>query len=373
MFFRQIKNQLKRQVSIAFALGLYCGQALAAQANARAVFIPLVFDIEHSTTLTRACLKGVEQDFQQNRWWQNNNAAIGRDEQTLIKVIAAMRKKDQAALYHLSEAANRKRFDNQAAAYFAQLQAANIIAIPWKFDLGGAVVFYAKLSIQNDTGYAAFAFARSHDGQLKFLPGVGNRTDIALMNKWFYSPWGPARSGQPTYCARSTINHATHRVPIRPHSDAAVVRAGMTLFLTGGSLTKPGPVKTLLRPTKSLITKLEKSAEKNDIKGIASQMDPAEASHLLKWAKTATAQQRARYAKSLATLKPFYLFDASPVIIVYVKTRAGIQVMYLAKDKQNKLRWINAARLVLADRVFKRGLLYAAAKTEPAFHGLRIK
>lgn len=109
------------------------------------------------------------------------------------------------------------------------------------------------------------------------------------------------------------------------------------------------------------------------MKGIADRMTAQGAASLQQWYGTAAMADRERYFASLRGLKPLFLFDASPLIVVYVHTAEGIQVLYFtAGAKPGELHWTNSSFLSIVDEIFKKGPLFSAATAERPFQDLAI-
>ena len=77
---------------------------------------------------------------------------------------------------------------------------------------------------------------------------------------------------------------------------------------------------------------------------------------------------------AFVTQQPFFLFDASPLAVVYTRTSTKeIQVLYFLITDDRQALWVNSSHITVADQVFKQGPLFAAAATPTPFGGIVIK
>jgi hypothetical protein len=113
-------------------------------------------------------------------------------------------------------------------------------------------------------------------------------------------------------------------------------------------------------------------AGKANSEGIANLMTAQGAVGLRQWYPSATQLDRDRYFGSLRSMKPFFLFDAAPLIVVYARTDEGVQVLYFMSDANGKLLWTNSSHQSIGDEIFKKGALFAAATAERPFQALAI-
>ena len=67
------------------------------------------------------------------------------------------------------------------------------------------------------------------------------------------------------------------------------------------------------------------------------------------------------------------MFDESPLIVVYTKTKTGqVQVLYFTASDRG-LRWTNSAYVTTADGAFKQGPMLAAAAAAKPFSAMAVK
>jgi hypothetical protein len=107
---------------------------------------------------------------------------------------------------------------------------------------------------------------------------------------------------------------------------------------------------------------------------ITPRMTPEGANRLKDWYAKATEDERKAYREALTGQRPFFVFDASPLVAVYTRAASGsVQVLYFVADPTGALLWANSSHVTIADRVFKRGPLFDAAQLEKPFSTVVIK
>jgi hypothetical protein len=68
------------------------------------------------------------------------------------------------------------------------------------------------------------------------------------------------------------------------------------------------------------------------------------------------------------------VFDESPLVVVYTKTRtAQIQALFFTVSADKRLQWTNSSYITVADQVFKQGALLTAAGSPRPFSALALK
>src|SRR5262249_23668973 len=114
-------------------------------------------------------------------------------------------------------------------------------------------------------------------------------------------------------------------------------------------------------------------AADNWINTFGVHLTPEGAERLKEWYRTADQRDKEVYKQYIIEQEPFFIFDASPLIIVYTKTPAHlVQVMYFTPSG-SRLVWANATLVTVADKLFKSGPLFSAAMLNKPFRGLEIK
>lgn len=111
-----------------------------------------------------------------------------------------------------------------------------------------------------------------------------------------------------------------------------------------------------------------------DVDAFANDMTPEGGGRLKQWFATAPQNERDRYKTAFVEQQPFFVFDESPLLVVYVRTaQRDVQVLYFTVAPDKRLLWTNASHLTTSDQVFKQGPLFAAAGSTKPFSSLAIK
>ena len=362
-------------MAIAVVVTLGCGAAVAGPGHP--AYLPMIFHAESQSVRTTACLQVIERTYPQSAWWEDSRSTLDAPERALQAVIAAIKHKDRAALYqhsHPTLGRDPKRFDDQAKAFFQQFEAIELSAMPRAYEFDGLVVFFAKIRFKQQTFFAPFIFASEDDGSFGFLPYRTKTLTYQLVDDWFNSTWGPAATANPTYCTGEDITRATHRVLLVP-SSGTVNQGGppSALFLVGASLDKPGRLTPLVTRVSAAIKDLKSALAGRGIDDFAGRLTPEGARRVKEWFATAGPDERRRYQAALTEQHPFFLFDASPLVVVYTKSPVGVQVMYFTFNAGARLLWTNSSYITVSDRVFKRGPLSDAAELAQPFSSIALK
>jgi hypothetical protein len=211
----------------------------------------------------------------------------------------------------------------------------------------------------------AYDFERSGDGKLQYAPCSEQTAFYAAVRSWLNDP----RVGDEfnPRCPADVVERATHRVPFGP--DPA--RAG-ALLLRGAPIAEPGDLRNTAAGVTAALKAIELAAEAKDIRAFQRQIGPREAAKYGEWWPTASAKDRDRHAALYKGLEPFFIFDASPLVIAYVRQNGGIQVMYFVPAADGRLIWVNRFSFTEVDRLFKTGPLRESASAPNPFSNFRI-
>jgi hypothetical protein len=102
-------------------------------------------------------------------------------------------------------------------------------------------------------------------------------------------------------------------------------------------------------------------------------LDAEGAKRTKQWYDSASVSDREIYKRRLADQRPFFLIDASPLVILYAKMPDNsLQVMYFISS-HNELLWTNSSHITIADKVFKAGPLAKSALLEKPFSEFAVK
>jgi hypothetical protein len=364
-------------MAVGVVLGVGYGAATAE--DARVVYLPMSFSTEARVIRTTACLQVTERAYPQTAWWEGTSSHAAGADRAFTAVIAAIKHKDRAALLKATDpeqGKDTKRFDTQAGAFFQQFEVVELIAVPRAYEFDGLAVFFGKLRAKSQTIYAPFAFAyEGGDGSFGFLPSRTRKLTFELVTDWFMPSDGPPPTDNPPYCADADVKRATHRVSFASASGSTEgVWRPSYLLLTGAPLDAPGSLARLATEVKSTIDQMKTALRGNQIGDLVKHMTPEGGNRVSAWFASADQTERDRYKASITEEQPFFVFDQSPLVVVYTKSAAGVvHVMYFTFDAAHRLVWTNSAHITVGDRVFKDGPLFNAASAKTPFSSLAIK
>ena len=355
---------------IAMASFLVLGCALAMGQSTRSVYLPMIFHAESQALRTSACLEVSERVYPQAGWWERPSADFTRPEAAFQAVITAMKSKDHAALLRLSDPAQAKDshdFDQQATAYFEQLAAVEIVAVPRAYEFDGLVVFFVKFQAAGKALFAPFVFTYKQQGSLGFLPSRTQKVTFRLTKDWFDSKWGPSSTQDPTYCPDQDVKRANYAVSLVPLSEVGQATGQPSrLLLMGAPVDTSGSLSSLAARIRSANDALKSDLSPSSLDAFVKYLTPEGGSRLKKWFASAGDNERQEYIKAFKEAQPFFFFDASSVLIVYAKTPKEIVQVYFVPGPGNELLWTNSSNSTVADQVFKQGPLYiSASKIKP--------
>jgi hypothetical protein len=366
-----------RLIAMAGLLGLGCGAAMAW--DDRLAYLPTTFHAEDQVIRTTACLQVSERIYPQSAWWEDASGNADAPERAFKAVIAAIKRKDRAALLKLTDTTqgnDTRNFDEQSGAFFQQFDVIKLVGAPRAYDFDGLVVFFGKFRAGQQTAFVPLPFAHEEDGSFGFLPSRTQQLTYQLIEDWFQTKWGPSATDNPTYCTDEDIKRATHRISLTTSAGATkLVSHPSSLFLAGASLDAPGELANLAAHVKSTIEKLKSALDSEGIDGFIKLMTPEGGERLKEWYAAANETDRSGY-KASATKQmgqPYFLFDASPLVVVYTRSAVGVQVMYFTFNTRNELLWTNTSSLTVSDKVFKSGSLYDAASLGKPFSSIAVK
>jgi len=368
-------NAACKVVAVISALSLGCGVATAQ--NSRLVYLPIIFHSEAQDIRTTACLQVNEHVYPKSAWWEKPISNASMAESAFKEVIAAIKRKDRAALFNLSDPVrgqDPKRFDEQATAFFQQFGTIDLVAVPRAYESDGLIVYFAELRSKGKILFAPFVFAYNADGSVKFLPYRTEQVTYFLVQDWFKAFWGPGKTEAPAYCADEVIKSATRRVSLVAKTDTSkqISHPG-NLFFTGVSLDTPEELTGHAALIKLKFEEL-KSALPKGIDEFVRRLTPAGGTRLKNWFNSAGETERNAYKSAVTDQRAFFAIDAWPLIVLYTKSSSGaVQVMYFTANANNDLLWANSSHITVSDKVFKRGMVYNSALLAKPFSNTIIK
>ena len=346
------------------------GAVAASAQDIRTVYAPMPFSVERGILQTSACLELTERVYPATRWWERAPAAVGGPDRAFELVIAALKQKKRDALLALTDPTQLRNipdFDRQAAAFFQQFESIELLAVPRAYELDGLVVFFGQFRSGTQTAFVPLMFAYGNNDTYGFLPSRTTSTTFRLVNDWF-APLGVAADA-PVYCKDSDVKRATHRVSLVPSQWRQ-----STLLLTGAPLDAPGPLSAVAAEIKSTIGKMKDAFRGSGLEGFFKYQTSEDAARLRQWFASASQAERDRYKTDFIEQQPFFVFDESPVLVVYTRMRnGGTRVLYFKVGEDKRLLWMNSSYLTLSNPVFERGSLFEAAASTGPFSNLLIK
>ena len=211
----------------------------------------------------------------------------------------------------------------------------------------------------------AFGFEHTSEGKLEYAPCPDRTPFHAAVRSWLSDP----RVGEEfnPQCPSDVVERATHRIPF----GADPARPG-ALLLRGAPVNEPGDLRDTAARVAAALKSIERAVAANDMRGLQKHM-AKKGREVAEWWPTATPQERARYSASLTGVEPFFIFDASPLVIGYVRQGGVIQVMYFVSGADGRLIWTNSTLFTHADGLFKRGPLSESAAALNPFSNYRVK
>jgi len=359
---------------VLFVLGL---TTAGAQTNNTAN-LPITFPTVAEPIPTSACLQVIERRYPASVWWENVKDSDEAADRAFKQVVAALKRKDKDkdALLKLSDPdslRDAKQFDQQATFLFQQFQVLEIAAVPLAYEFDGLVVFYPKFRMQGQVASFSLAFAHHQDGTFGYLPFRTKRLTFELVEEWFHAPWGPDKTDHPTYCFDDDIRRSTHRVSVSSSDGPQASWHPSSLMLRGAPMDARGPSADLAAQVNKVLEQMKTSLNRGAMDEFIKHLDADGARRTKQWYDSASDTERGIFKQRLADQRPFFLLEASPLIVVYAKMPdKSLQVMYLVSSR-NDLLWTNSTHITGIDKLFKDGPLARAAQLEKPFSDIAIK
>ena len=341
----------------------------------RQVYLRVVFNAEGKLRPTSGCFNAIERVYSRSRWWSEAGAEPGSSEDAFYRVIKAFKAKDRDGLRNLSDPSSRepKVFDAQADAFFQQFGALELSAIPRSIQVESLTVFLLTVVFQGHATSAPMVFRKGGNGQNWFLPDKSKSLAYSLARDWL-DAMQQAEISDSLYCQQSAIAQATHRIPLG--SDPAVPEKDKSfLYVKGVPANAPAvgqpdirnSVDAALQTVKTALSSYQGTVLLSPIANVG-------AKRLKDWWEKASATERSNYVQSVVSQRAVFVFDLSPLLVLYSQSENGIpRVMYFVPDQNNRLMWTNSSYGTTVDRIFKDGVLYDAARATPPFGALALK
>ena len=339
-------------------------------AGASAAHLPLLFSQEGSYLKTSACIMVEQKKYAGSHasWNSFEKQAKQSPEAEFAETINAIKRMDSAVLKSLSHSQHGrdpKQFQEQAIAYFQQFGFLTLGNVHSHYRFADYTVFFLQLGLKEKASVASFSFAKDATGKYGFLPYGGRSITLSFLNQWLNSGWGPAKTKSPVYCGPTEIERATHKVALESAAESA-----SELLLRGKRLTDKNVQHAKLLKT---IAALNKALDVNNMADYFKHFTPQGADKVSRWYANATTEDQNKYTESLLDQKPFFVFEADPLYIVYARTaNSGVQALYFVQDQHGVFRWANAAYGSVVDSIFKSPRFISAASQAKPFNAWKI-
>jgi hypothetical protein len=318
-----------------------------------------IFMTEEGDLRTSACLSIDEVPPQ---------AGFGGIEPVFSALLKAFKAKDETAYDAITvpeQSSKGKKCPSTMKEFFAQFEGVTPQRIDHVYEFEDLTLVDAVLRMPDRDVTFAFAFERSTDGKLLYAPCAERTPFYAAVRTWLSDP----RAGDEfsPRCSPEVVEHATHRVPFS--SDPA--RAG-ALLLRGAPIDDPGDLRATAAKVTVAVKAIERAAAARDVRALQKQMAEKGGEDMVKSLSQASPKDRAAYADALTGLEPFFVFDASPLVIAYVRQKGAIRTMYFIPGSGGRLIWTNGTLFTETDGLFKRGPLDQSASLPKPFSTYRI-
>jgi hypothetical protein len=370
---RPAKGIVVLLVALSAVLGTQPREARAAS-EARSAYLKLVFNAEGQLQPTSGCFNVRERRYTGAHWWSTADGTEGI-EHTLKKVVAAFKAKDRDSLLKVSDPGSRdpKTFDDQAAAFFQQFSILNVTDIPRSEQVDSLTIFFITFEYEGKVSSAPLVFKKADENQFWFLPERSKSLEYSLAREWFEATSKNAENPDASYCTPDEIAKASYRIPVS--SDPAVEAGDRSyLYLAGFPLGEKAPQTELTRRVDATLNTLNKSLAGYDGAAPLAILAGVGAKRLKDWWATADTSERNNYISAVTTQKPFFVFNLSPLVVLYTKGADNVpHVMYFMPDEHGTLLWTNSSYGTTFDRIFKDGALFNAAKSVPPFKSFLIQ
>jgi hypothetical protein len=323
-------------------------------------FGTLMFNTEADKVRTSACLSLDEIPAQ---------AGYDGAEPAFNALIAALKAKDGKAYDAITvaeQSSTGTKCPFKMDEFFSQFETVAPQRIEHVYAFDNLVLVDAILRMPGRDVTFAFDFERSADGKLRYAPCTQRSPFYAAVDAWLNDP----RVGEEfnPRCPADLVERATHRVPFG--SDPA--RPG-ALLLRGAPIDAPGDLRATAASLTAALKAIARAVDTKDMRGLQKHMGTRGAADVAGWWPAASAKERAAYVDAVKGIEPFFIFDASPLVITYVRQNGAIQVMYFVPGADGRLIWTNSALITDGDALFKSGPLRESASLPNPFSNFRIK
>jgi hypothetical protein len=191
----------------AAALTFVAAPAVVLAQETRTVHAPMVFHAEAGPLRTTACLQLTERVYPASRWWETSLEEGAAPERAFKAVIAAIKKKDRAALLKLTDPLQAKdtaEFDKQSRAFFQQFEIIELAAVPRAYEFDNLLVFFGTFKSPDQTAVVPLVFSTQSGEQVGFMPARARGVTFTLVNDWYTVTAGTG-GGAPRFFEASAV------------------------------------------------------------------------------------------------------------------------------------------------------------------------
>lgn len=343
-------------------------------------YIPLVVSLEGAKMKTSACLQVREKIYDTNitPWDNFKNTVATNPETDLVKIISAIQNKDSKLFENLSHSvlgSDPQKRKAQEVAYFQQFDSLQLGDV-WGYQrFGDLSAFYLQIVSKTGTsGFTNFLFAGDKAGGFGFLPYKSDSLTFRLASDWFSSEWGPSKSQTPSYCPPALVEQMTHKVVIGNDND---LNSSAELLLMGNNLTDANNKNNFSSDLLSQFTKMQEALASGRMdEYFGGYTANAEKIHR-DWFSTKDKEHK-QYIENFVAQKPFYVFNAEPVLIVYAVGKGGItggnlRISYFVRNAEGQFKLTEESFGSAFDKTFKSKKFIEAANLEKPFGVWEIK
>jgi len=347
---------------IAFASGAWA-------ADEQVVELPLIYSQGGSEGKSCACLR-IRERIYADSWADFKNKAQSGSEKAFLETITAIQQKDSSRLKELSHpkfVRDSENFKMQTSAYFKQFEVLQLSNVWGYYRLSDKIAFYIQLDYKGKSNFAGFPFVREESGKFGFFRSPEASLQEQLVNDWFYSSWGPAKSQPPVYCQPSLIDKMTHDIALE---ETGQPDSQVRLLLIGSKLDKDGTYAGLF----GQIAKMKESLIHNRMDEFFDGFTEYGKKRNRDWFLSETEKNlRTQYIENFIAQEPFYVFDADPLYVVYVRTKLSIvAALYFVRQGEHKFRLTAESVGSSFDRIFRSKKFIDAASEEKPFNKWKI-
>ncbi|HEY0221088.1 MAG TPA: hypothetical protein VGC58_02585 [Candidatus Paceibacterota bacterium] len=343
-------------------------------------YIPLVFSENGVDIKTSTCLQIREKPYTSDKssWNTFKNEAEVGPEKDLVKVITAIQNKDSKLFKELSHSVlgtDPEKSKKSETSYFKQFENLQVEKV-WGYQkLGNVLVFYLQLvSSKGNSGFLDIPFALEKTGEFGFLPYESGSVDPELAKDWFNSDFGPGKTLTPSYCSPSLIKQMTHKVPLE-----AALNSPAELLLLGNNLFERADGQSFASNILDQFTKMQKdlaSGQMNEyFGGFTASAEKVNRDWFLQETSEVLKKQ---YVDNFINQKPFFIFNADPVFVLYslgkgVITTDNLHISYFVRNSDGQFKMTKESFGSPFDNTFKSKMFIEAANLEIPFSTWQMK